>query len=65
MLKLALSNIDIVNSDVVFACVVFDMWCVAMERLLKYANCTEETMQAKKKLWMKYCKMAERNLEWI
>ena len=24
------------------------MWCVAMERLPKYANCTEETMQAKK-----------------
>ena len=40
------------------------MWSVAMKGLLKYANCTEETMQAKK-LGTKYCKMAERNLEWI
>ena len=28
----------------------FSMWCVAMEGLLKYANCTEETMHTKDNL---------------
>ena len=36
-----------------------------MERLLKYANCTKEIMHPQRKLGMKYCKIAERNLEWI
>ena len=36
-----------------------------MEGLLKYANCTEEKMQARLKLGSKNCKMAERNLLWI
>ena len=41
------------------------MWSVAMERLLNYANCTKEIMHPQRKLGMKYCKIAERNLEWI
>ena len=36
-----------------------------MEGLLKYANCTEDIMHPIKKLGIKYCKMAEGNLEWI
>ena len=41
------------------------MWSVAMAGLLRYANCKEGIMHPQRKLGMKYCKMAERNLEWI
>ena len=39
------------------------MSCVAMERLLKYANCTEETMQAKENTWDELFRDGRKKLE--